>query len=221
MDDSTGQTIEYRDTLFGDLPLEYWPGSPEQFDAEPWKWFVEAREQLAAGNDRAAVDLYGQVLQCPGLESRHYLQAWAFMRAAGVVPEPEQTHAVLGVVVEVAVADGLVIVAAYADGTARYVHQSGGGVFWEKPDDSLQEPIDALLTAGQGVAQIIGPWDGPIPLPPPETGEARLTMLTPSGRHFGQAQYETLANDPVGGPPMAAAYELMMALIAKTEGQQS
>ncbi len=122
-------------------------------------------------------------------------------------------------VVEVSVADGLVIVAAYGDGSARYFHQSGAGVVWEHPDDSLQPQIEALLQAGQGVAQIIGPWDGPVPLPPPKTGEARITMLTPSGRHFGQAPYEALANDAVGGPPVAAGYALMMALIAKTEGQ--
>lgn len=221
MSEGAGQTIEYRDTLFGDLPPEYWPVGPDGHDGEPWASFVQAREQVEAGHERAALELYDRILKTPDLESRHYLQAWCFIRACGVGPGPDLAHQVLGVVVEVAVADGLVVVAAYADGSARYVHQSGGGVFWDKPDDSLQPQIDALLEAGQGVAQIIGPWDGPVPLPAPDTGEARLTMLTPSGRHFGQAQYETLANDAVGGPPMAAAYELMMALIAKTEGQQT
>ncbi|MCB2406633.1 hypothetical protein [Hymenobacter lucidus] len=40
-------------------------------------------------------------------------------------------------------------------------------------------------------------------------------MLTPSGLHFGQAPFDALWQDALGGPVMAAALHLMQALTAK------
>ena len=208
--------LALREVLFGDLPLAQWPAGPEAPDGEPWMSFAAARDQLAKAETAEAVARYQQILAMPALESRHYLQAWQFLRAAGVQPDAEHAKQVLGVVVEVAVDDGLIVVAGYADGTARYLHQSGGGVVWDRPNDSLEAPINSLLESGQGVAQIIGPWDGPPPEAPP-TGEARITMLTPSGRHFGQGDYGVMAADGIGGPVLAAGFELLQLLVALTE----
>ena len=61
------------------------------------------------------------------------------------------------------------------------------------------------------LAQLIGPWEGE--RPPLITGQARISLLTPSGLHFGQAAFETLAQDTIGAPVIAAATRLMQALI--------
>ncbi|GAB2962493.1 hypothetical protein GCM10027048_33810 [Hymenobacter coalescens] len=90
----------------------------------------------------------------------------------------------LGVVVEVGMEQGFDLVAAYADGTARYYNYSGAGVVWERPDDSLAAPVQALLAAGERVVGQIGPWEQPRPAAPPQ-GSARINMLTPAGLHFG------------------------------------
>ena len=81
------QPRDSRDLLFGDLPLAEWPADVSSPLAEPWSSFVRARTHLEAGRQREAVEqLYGVLCQ-PGLESRHYLQAWHFLRQSGVQPK--------------------------------------------------------------------------------------------------------------------------------------
>lgn len=140
----------------------------------------------------------------PKLESRHYVQAWHFLRESGVRPDASVAKDVFGVVVEVALPEGLDIVAAYADGTARYFNHSGAAVVWEAPDNSLHSQIESVLRAGKVVVDQIGPWEDPRP-PAPPTGQARINMLTPSGLHFGQAPFEALAADQLGGAVISTA----------------
>jgi len=220
MSDLTRQSSQpstIRDTLFGDVPIAEWPGSslPELHD-EPWLSFIQANEQLQAGNKEAAQQTLMRILSMPELESRHYLQAWNFLRTIGKQPDAPEAKRIYGVVVEVAMPEGLDIVAAYVDHTARYFNYSGAAVVWERPDDSLDETIDSLLEAGRIVAEQIGPWEGERP-PAPLQGQVRINLLVPSGLHFGEGPFESLAVDPLGGPVIGAATQLMQALIAKTE----
>jgi hypothetical protein len=202
-----------RDLLFGDLPASEWPGAdnPNAGTSEPWMSFVRARDHAkAAKPDRSVAELQA-ITQMPGLESRHYLQAWHFLRLLKVNPPADQAKIVLGVVVEVGMEKGADIVAAYADGTARYLHHTGSGTFWERPDASLDAAIQALLKAGQTVANAIGPWEQARP-PAPGNGNVRLNMLTPSGLHFGYGGFETLYKDPMGRALIDPATELMQKL---------
>lgn len=121
-----------------------------------------------------------------------------------------------GVVVEVTLQNGLDLLAAYADGTARYFNWSGAGVVWERPDNSLDQSIKTLLELGQHVVNEIGPWEGERP-PAPSEGYVRINLLVPSGLHFGYGLFEQLEADSLGGPLIAAATRLMQALIAKSE----
>jgi hypothetical protein len=103
---------------------------------------------------------------------------------------------------------GLDILAAYLDGTARYYNYSGSGIVWERPNGVLDAPIKALLDAGQQIALMIGPWEQERP-PAPTGGQVRLSMLTPSGIHFGQGTFETLGQDPKGQLLISTATTLM------------
>jgi hypothetical protein len=211
---------EIRDVLFGDLPLSQWPSdSSSQPQEEPWLSLVTVRNSLADGNKEEAIRVLQGILVMPGLESRHYLQAWHFLRELGIQPSDNEAKQVYGVVVEVAMPQGLDILAAYSDRTARYFNYSGAAVIWERPDDSLDHTLDALLEAGQMVAAQIGPWEGARPLAP-QGDEARISMLTPSGLHFGQGSMDVLSRDSLGGPLIAAATKLMQELIAKTNSSQ-
>jgi hypothetical protein len=209
-----------RDTLFGDMPMTDWPptSAPTQ-NLEPWKSFVLAREAMEAGRTGEAVELWKNIAQTPDLESRHYLQAWHFLRQQGVKPPQGDEKKLLGVVVEYTLKGGLDLLAAYPEHTARYYNFSGAGVIWEHPDASLDGMIDALLQAGQQVLNQIGPWDQPRPAPPPE-GHIRLNFLSPAGLHFGQAAFDVLARDPLAKPTITAATALMQALVAKDEQRQ-
>jgi hypothetical protein len=204
-----------RDTLFGDVPVELWPRGDDA-QAEPWASFVAARRSAAAGDRATALRTYQAILAMPALEARHYLQAYHGLRGLGIQPPADKAKHVYGVVVEVALPEGLDIVAAYEDGTARYYNYSGAGVVWERPDDSLDETVAALLAVGRTVAQQIGPWEqARPPAPPPD--EARISMLTPSGLYFGQAPFGTLVRDPLGGPLLYRAQVLMEKLIERSQ----
>jgi hypothetical protein len=109
---------------------------------------------------------------------------------------------------------GADIVAAYADYTARYLNYSGAGVIWEHPNTSLDAEIEALLKAGQAVANVIGPWEQARP-PAPQDDNVRLNMLTPSGLHFGYGSFKSLYDEPMGRSIIDPATRLMQSLIAK------
>ena len=202
-----------RDTLFGDLPISEWPRG-EDATAEPWLSFVKARKLWDKGDKTSAIAVLQQIAGMQGLESRHYLQAWHFLRQLGVTPPADQAKIVYGVVVEVGMKNGTDIVAAYLDHTARYLNYTGAGVIWEHPDSSLDAEMDALLRAGQAVANQIGPWDQARPAAP-VNDFVRLNMLTPIGLHFGYGTFEQLAKEPMGKAIIDPATQLMVGLTKK------
>jgi len=203
-------SYEIRDTLFGDMAMEAWPAG--ESDTQPWASFGEARRAMGAGDGRAAEVIWRRVLEPPGLETRHYLQAWCFLRQAGVTPDDVDAKEVLGVVIEVPIGPGLDLLAAYRDGTAQYHNHAGGAVVGGRPDSRLDSYVDGLLAAGRDVVERIGPWEGARPEPPSE-GLIRLNFLTPAGLHFGQAPLGLMASDPTGGPVVSAGLALMELLV--------
>ena len=206
-----------RDFLFGDMPFSEWPNATsKQEKHEPWRSFATAREQLTGGDKTSSISTLRKILAMPNLESRHYLQAWHFLRELGETPTETEAQQLYGVVVEVALRNGLDMVAAYSDGTARYFNYSGAAIIWERPDNSLDPSVHALLGVGQKVLREIGPWEGQRPPEPPQD-QVRINLLAPAGLHFGQGSFEQLERDSMGGPMIGAATRLMQDLIAKSE----
>jgi len=205
---------EIRDTLFGDRPLSEWGNlSSNVPPVEPWNSFRRTENFVNAGDRQAAIETLSHILEMPGLESRHYLQAWHFLRDLGVQPPMAKGKILLGVVFEVGMAEGTDLLAAYPDYHARYYNFSGAGVIWERPNDSMDAAVDNLLRAGSIVLQAIGPWKGKRP-PAPSEGKARINLLSPSGLHFGEGPFDVLGKDSLGGPVIKAAFQLMKDLMA-------
>lgn len=206
--DSPSVSVQMRDLMFGDVDLGEWiKGGAE---TEPWKTFALAERALQTDKNEARGYLE-TVLAMEGLETRHYLEAWTALRILGVeAPEPIAKR-VLGVVVEVLLPGGLDVLGVYADHTARYWNYSGKGVIWERPDARFDEAIDLIIEHGNSLSDHIGPWDGPRPTDLP-LDHARLSLLTPSGLHFGQGPFDALSKDSLGAPVVAAATRLMVDL---------
>ncbi len=202
-----------RDTLFGDTPLPALLATvgPDGAAQLPWSAFAQAQAAIGGGRKTEAIASLESLLT--GTESRVQLLAWTALRKLGVQPLPADAKQVLGVVVEVPVNAGLDLVAAYPEHTARYYNYSGAGIVWETNDPRLNPQIDALLAAGRRVADAIGPWEGDRPAAPTD-GRARISMLTPSGLHFGEAPMDVFVTDPMAGPVLQAAFHLMQALMA-------
>jgi hypothetical protein len=127
-----------------------------------------------------------------------------------------QAKHVYGVVVDVPVENGFDTVAAFDDRSARYLNFSGAAVVWDAPDSRMDARVRELLAAGQQLATLIGPWQDE--RPPLTPLNARISLLTPSGLHFGEGPFEDFAADPMASPVIAAAASLMQSLISVANG---
>ncbi|GAB4499469.1 MAG: hypothetical protein OHK003_15380 [Anaerolineales bacterium] len=209
--------LEMRSQFMGNANLNEWPKS--DLDAYPWSLFVSARKALAE-NDLAGTEKFlRQVTEAPGLEPRHYLQAWLFLRHFLKVQPPEEiSKKVYGVMVEVCTSTGVMTVAAYTDHSARSLHSSGGGIFWEKPDDSLNDKIDSMLNAAeQAVKSIPLAVVDIVPNPPKQVDHVLICIATPSGIYHGLGTGEFMSKDQYAGPILSAATDLLKHLEAKRQ----
>jgi hypothetical protein len=198
-----------RELLFGDVPLAQWAGTAKE---SPWKDFQAATRAIERGDTALAEQSLRAVLAHTGLESRHYLQAWDALRGLGVAPAAEAKH-LYGVVLDVPVQDGLDTLAGYEDGTARYLNYSGKIIVWESADEQISTLITDLHQAAHQILIHAGPWDGPRPPLPP--GQSRVSLLTPSGIHFGQAHLDDLMQDRFAAPVFHTGVLLMQALMRR------
>ena len=203
-----------RELLFADLP--------PLTAIETFATAADLRDlaQAAAREDGPGTrEILGRVVEGT-TESRVRLQAWALARRAGIVAPPDDARRVRGVVVDVGFDAGTDTLAGYEDGTARYLNQGGGGIVWETADGPVEASIQALIKAGQSVADRSGPLDGPRP-PAPPSGAASIWLLTDGGIHLASGPFGALAADPLGGPVIAAATELMRLLIERSATARS
>lgn len=206
-----------RSTLFGLVPLEGWPEGDGPA-GEPWDGFVRAREHLAAGDQDLAIREWAALETRAGfgaVESRHLLQAWHFLRSVGIQPDGSIAGVVLGVVVEVTVGGAHDVLAAYADGSVRYLNHAGGATILDDLPPGVAPRVPPVLAAGQALADQLGPWAEP-DIPDLPVGQMRLTMLTRGGPRFGQGPDAVLGSDPLAGPLLGAATELMVAVVDAT-----
>jgi hypothetical protein len=89
-------------------------------------------------------------------------------------------------------------------------------VIWEAPDGSLNDKIDALLSAGESVAAQVPPLESGLPIPPKEVDAVQICILTPGGIRHGIGTFDGWAKSPSGGPIVAAATDLMRSLVDKS-----
>lgn len=194
--------------LFGTVPLNAWPPGNETEGITGQ--FAAARTAYRSGNVEGAQEIWRSIATDQSLESRHVLQAWSFLRGSGIEPPSPIDTQVLGVVVEVPVAGGRDVLAAYRDGSARYLNQAGGVAVI---DVGAEAEVRAVVEAGQELAALIGPWDK-VELPDLPKGHARLVLLAPSGFRFGQGPEAMLLNDPKAAPVFAAATSLLVKVVS-------
>ena len=114
-----------------------------------------------------------------GIESRQTLLAWTFLRANGVTPAVDIASKVLGVVVELPIDSSHDVLAAYADGSARYLNHGGPAIVIE--DAGMTDAgklIAATVELGQQLAMGLGTWEQrALPAVPPGHGRCSCSRL--------------------------------------------
>ena len=136
------------------------------------------------------------------------LAYWRLRSVGKTVP----TKALLGVIVEIPLAAGLDTLAAYSDGGVRYINQTGKMAVFEGIA-SLQPLVQDLFSASQTVVDRIGPWER-ARLPPPKSGNIRLTFLVSDGLYFGEGSTPQMQRDPVAGQIIQNASALLAQVVA-------
>jgi hypothetical protein len=139
------------------------------------------------------------------------VRAIAFNRLRAAA-EQVPAKILLGIIVEVPLEDGLDVLAAFAEGGVRYLNQSGKVAVFEGPGSPVEALAKELLAVSQPVVDQIGPWDKNR-LAPPRLGNVRMTFLVSDGLYFGEGPFGALQRDPLGGPVLAKATQLLQSAV--------
>jgi len=214
---STGSPADsLRPLLYGNVPIDEWGPDDSRATGEPWASFAQARSQYRDGHTDEAIALWQRIAASPDNESRSTLEAWHFLRQAGVAPPADQAKVVLGVIAEMPMESGHDVLAAYRDGSVRYLNFSGKVAVVEPPAPAdVSDAVAAWFAVAEPIVAGIGPWEEPA-LPALPAGNLRVMMLTPSGPHFGQGPADALGADPMVGRFVAAAVTLLQAVMRLT-----
>ena len=166
--------------------------------ADQYPWNILLNEKARESElEKVAVD--------GTLESRTRILAFNQIRLRG---GEVKSRELLGVIVEVAMENGLDVLAAFKDGTARYINYTGQMVIWETRTDQSDDLLQKLCAEGEKIVQQIGPWDKERK-PHPTNGNCRINFLVADGLYFGEGPSDVLFEDPFANPTLMAATSLM------------
>ncbi|MBE0698907.1 MAG: hypothetical protein IH586_18475 [Anaerolineaceae bacterium] len=171
----------------------------------PWVLMAAALVKLKM-NEAAEAGRLLRAVTLISSEARLRLWAWHTLRSLGKYPSPDLARQVLGVVIEVPFEESQDTLAAYADGSARYINHQGGAIVWDRVDETITPLVMNVIreTTPLGAPQEER-LDDPIP---PE--EVRLSVLTPGGIYVWQGE---AAENPALTKVFAGMAELLRVLI--------
>ena len=203
------ELLALRMKLFATQDLEILVKSmnKQEQGSPPGLFIVAAAYELMQGNQTEAIAELQQATQ-PGYSAWWRLAAWHQLRQLGVQIPEAQDKIVRALVLEYPVKDRRVILAAYADHSARYLDGSGRLFSWDQPDSNAAQLIDEFMTSGQAILQHAPLWNKPEP-GPPAGSNTRLSILTDAGLHFSQGPAKILSKDPLSGKIVQCANTLI------------
>jgi len=143
----------------------------------------------------------------PAEESRVRLLAWHWLRTSG---QPIASREVLGIVVEVPLEEGLDALAAYADGSVRYINHTGSVAVFEGSPAEVAEQGKRLVHAAIPLA-VRDAAKGRVA--PPTLGNVRFSLLTADGLHVREGTFSEIARDALSGPVLQEAQRLLDTIV--------
>ncbi len=174
-------------------------GSPGAFQT-----IADASKLVEAGKKEEAIARLRGVLDLPQLETRIQLWVWSALRELGEKPDPKFALEVLGVIIEMPSGGAYDTLAAYVDGSARYLNFSGRAIFWDAQDAAIKSLCQAFVDSTIPASNRAKPRTS---LSLPKRG-AQVTLLTRSGLYVITAPPEPLA---------AAGAALMLELMKRAK----
>jgi hypothetical protein len=145
----------------------------------PLQTFVDAAALANSGKKEEAKSRLHSILGLPNLETRIQLWVWSALRELGEVPDSKSGKEVLGVVVEMPMRAAYDTLAAYRDGSARYLNFSGKAIFWDSTDVAIKSLCQRLIDSTIPESSLAVPrQDTKLP----KSG-SQVTLLTRSGMY--------------------------------------
>ncbi len=165
--------------------------------------------------DQDAADV-AELAEDPAAESRVRALAYSWLRGHG---RETQKGVVLGIVMEVPLELGLDVLAAYADGSVRYINQTGKVTIIEPGSlAGAGEQARRLIDLARPVVAQIGPWDK-ARLPPPAKPKVRLSFVVSDGLYFGEGAFEVMQGNALAGPLLAQGARLLSHIVGAASGE--
>ncbi len=161
------------------------------------------------GSDNPDIDGLKAIIDDNSLQTRHKILAYNLLAVNGV---PAERKELMGVIVEVSLPGGLDVLAAYQDGTARYINYIEKLLVWETETGQSTDLVSKLFSDSSIVVSRIGPWDKER-CPFPVNDKIRLSFLVSDGLYFGEGPFDVFQKDQLAGPVINSASELMTYLI--------
>lgn len=143
----------------------------------PLSRIVDASKLADSGKRPEAIECLRGLLDSPNVETRVQLWVWSALRGLGERPEPKYAFEVLGAIIETPMGGAYDTLAAYVDGTARYLNYSGKAIFWDAPDREIKQLCQALVGSTIPASGAAKPRTN---LSLPKKG-IQVTLLTRSG----------------------------------------
>jgi hypothetical protein len=169
--------------------------------------FADAAALANSGKKEEAKSRLRSILGLPSLETRLQLWVWSALRELGERPDSRSGKEVLGVVVEMPIRGAYDTLAAYQDGSARYLNYSGAAIFWDEHDVAIKSRCQRLIDS------TIPESPGALPRQDtmlPKSG-GQVTLLTRSGMY--------MITDPPQGI-VAAGSALMLELMQRAKARK-
>jgi hypothetical protein len=145
----------------------------------PFQTFADAAELANSVKKEEAKSRLHSILGLPNLETRIQLWVWSALRELGERPDPKSGKEVLGVVVEMPMRGAYDTLAAYQDGSARYLNFSGKAIFWDKHDVAIKSLCQRLIDSTIPESSLAVPRQDTML---PKSG-SQVTLLTRSGMY--------------------------------------
>jgi hypothetical protein len=204
----------FTELLFADQTLDDVLTSLDK-EAAPdgaWTLLSKAAEHMRQVEVGRAAEVLLEVAGNPNMETRILLWSWAALRRLGVRPNSYEADDIKGVVIQVPTESGADVLAAYADGTARYINHSGKAIVWEITDATITAIIRKLLESCKDLCGVV------VAASPNHsvTDVVRVTLLTFNGNRFVEAPMQFLASSPIN-QVLGVGAELMGNLIKRSE----
>ena len=173
-----------------------------QADVEPWPGVLAEAPSL---------ELLEKIGGDDAQESRLRALACRRLHAAG---RPVAARHLFGVVVEVPLSHSLDVLAAYADGSVRYINQSGKLSIFDGGPLRVVALGKNLVAAARPLAQCTGQADAR--MPPPRDDKMRLSMIASDGCCVAEGRFGALQKDALSGAIVGAALALLQTVVEST-----